>query len=342
MMAGNPNWCWSMIMNDMHYPHDQSHQISSDSPPSSITNVSSQFPLTSWSQLLLGGLVDEEEEEEERLIKKFENNNNWEEQQVLQNPSNFTRIINTNYNNYYYDNNSNNNHVVDHVIKQEQLVSQLTTNGGGGGGQLDDVDDRDREILLLSNFSNNNNNFFNFSGSSVKAAAAEEKSSVHHHNQDHRSSHECNSRSSTGVVSKKARVYHSSAQPALKVRKEKLGDRITALHQLVSPFGKTDTASVLSEAIANIRFLQARIQALSFPYMRNAPTVNITGHHIHKHSVQERNCLIQEDADQVPQSPEAKDLRSRGLCLVPISCTENIGNDNGADYWPPSPIGGGF
>ncbi|KAL7152459.1 hypothetical protein ABFS83_04G098500 [Erythranthe nasuta] len=334
MMAGNPNWCWSMIMNDMH-PHDQSHQISSD------TNVSSQFPLTSnWSQLLLGGLVDgEEEEEEERLIKKFENNNNWEEQQVLQNPpSNFTRIINTNYNNYYYDNNnSNNNHVVDHVIKQEQLVSQLTTNGGG---QLDD-DDRDREILLLSNFSNNDN-FFNFSGS-VKAAAAEEKTSVHHHNQDHPSSHECNSRSSTGVVSKKARVHHSSAQPALKVRKEKLGDRITALHQLVSPFGKTDTASVLSEAIANIRFLQARIQALSFPYMRNASTVNITGHHIHQHSVQERNCLIQEDAaDQVSQSPEAKDLRSRGLCLVPISCTENIGNDNGSDYWPPSPIGGGF
>ncbi|KAL8056145.1 hypothetical protein ABFX02_04G100600 [Erythranthe guttata] len=336
MMAGNPNWCWSMIMNDMH-PHDQPHQISSD------TNVSSQFPLTSWSQLLLGGLVDgEEEEEEERLIKKIENNY-WEEEQVLQNPSNFTRIINSNNNNYYhYDNNNNHNHVVD-VIKQEQLVSQLSTNGGGGGGQLDD-DDRDREILLLSNFSNNNNNnnnFFNFSGS-VKAAAAEEKSSVHHHNQDHRSSHECNSRSSTGVVSKKARVYHSSAQPALKVRKEKLGDRITALHQLVSPFGKTDTASVLSEAIANIRFLQARIQALSFPYMRNAPTVNIIGHHIHQHSVQEMNCLIQEDADQVSQSPEAKDLRSRGLCLVPISCTENIGNDNGADYWPPPPVGGGF
>ncbi|GMH25177.1 hypothetical protein Nepgr_027020 [Nepenthes gracilis] len=44
-----------------------------------------------------------------------------------------------------------------------------------------------------------------------------------------------------------------------KVRKEKLGDRIAALHQLVSPFGKTDTASVLTEAIGYIQFLQDQI-----------------------------------------------------------------------------------
>ncbi|WOH03549.1 hypothetical protein DCAR_0622948 [Daucus carota subsp. sativus] len=46
------------------------------------------------------------------------------------------------------------------------------------------------------------------------------------------------------------------------VRKEKLGDRITALHQLVSPFGKTDTASVLLEAMGYIRFLEAQVQVL--------------------------------------------------------------------------------
>lgn len=38
---------------------------------------------------------------------------------------------------------------------------------------------------------------------------------------------------------------------------------------------------------------------------------------------------------------EAKDLRSRGLCLVPISCTMQVGNETGADYWAPA-IGGGF
>ncbi|KAH6781622.1 Prolyl oligopeptidase family protein [Perilla frutescens var. frutescens] len=44
------------------------------------------------------------------------------------------------------------------------------------------------------------------------------------------------------------------------LRKEKLGDRIKALHQLVSPFGKTDTASFLLEAIGYIRFLHGQIE----------------------------------------------------------------------------------
>lgn len=38
---------------------------------------------------------------------------------------------------------------------------------------------------------------------------------------------------------------------------------------------------------------------------------------------------------------EPKDLRSRGLCLVPVSCTLQVGSDNGADYWAPA-LGGGF
>ena len=36
------------------------------------------------------------------------------------------------------------------------------------------------------------------------------------------------------------------------------------------------------------------------------------------------------------------DLRNRGLCLVPISCTQHVGNENGADYWSPTAFGGGF
>ncbi|RWV91235.1 hypothetical protein GW17_00046491 [Ensete ventricosum] len=38
---------------------------------------------------------------------------------------------------------------------------------------------------------------------------------------------------------------------------------------------------------------------------------------------------------------EAKDLRSRGLCLVPLSSTLHVGNDNGADFWAPN-LGMGF
>nr|GMD69993.1 transcription factor bHLH111 [Ipomoea batatas] len=46
----------------------------------------------------------------------------------------------------------------------------------------------------------------------------------------------------------------------MQVPKVKLADKITALQQIVSPFGKTDTASVLWEAIGHIRFLQEQIQ----------------------------------------------------------------------------------
>ncbi|PHT46088.1 Transcription factor [Capsicum baccatum] len=109
------------------------------------------------------------------------------------------------------------------------------------------------------------------------------------------------------------------------VRKEKLGDRITSLHQLVSPFGKTDTASVLSEAIGYIRFLQAQIQALSSPYLGNAS--GSMGH------------IPQQSVNDSQHKPT--DLRSRGLCLVPISCMANVGSDTGADYWAPA-LGGGF
>ncbi|OMO84495.1 hypothetical protein COLO4_22016 [Corchorus olitorius] len=54
---------------------------------------------------------------------------------------------------------------------------------------------------------------------------------------------------------KDAKKHRSSMSrspcPTLKVRKEKLGDRIAALQKMVAPFGKTDTASVLTEAIGH-------------------------------------------------------------------------------------------
>lgn len=173
------------------------------------------------------------------------------------------------------------------------------------------------------------------------------------HPPPHRSSDQCNSTANGGGALKRARVQPSSS-PTFKVRKEKLGDRITALHQLVSPFGKTDTASVLLEAIGYIRFLQSQIEALSLPYlgsgsgnMRQQPQSAVHG---------ERNCMFPEDPGQLLNdncmkrkgAPEQdadeeakKDLRSRGLCLVPVSCTLQVGSDNGADYWAPA-LGGGF
>ncbi|GMI94826.1 BASIC HELIX LOOP HELIX 68, PERICYCLE FACTOR TYPE-A 3 [Hibiscus trionum] len=171
-------------------------------------------------------------------------------------------------------------------------------------------------------------------------------------------SSECNSSTATGGALKKTRVQPSATQSTFKVRKEKLGDRITALHQIVSPFGKTDTASVLLESIGYIRFLHSQIEALSLPYLARGSSANMRQQ---QQSVQgERNCIFPEDPgqllnenclkkrkggpddDQQDSNEVPKDLKSRGLCLVPVSCTLQVGSDNGADYWAPPPLGGGF
>jgi hypothetical protein len=60
-------------------------------------------------------------------------------------------------------------------------------------------------------------------------------------------------------AAKKPRVTTPSPLPTFKVRKENLRDQITSLQQLVSPFGKTDTASVLQEAIEYIKFLHDQV-----------------------------------------------------------------------------------
>ncbi|KAF3328738.1 transcription factor bHLH68-like isoform X1 [Carex littledalei] len=143
-------------------------------------------------------------------------------------------------------------------------------------------------------------------------------------------SSECNS-TATGSALKKARVQvTSSAQSTLKVRKERLGDRITALHQIVSPFGKTDTASVLQETIGYIRFLLSQIEALSNPYMGSGATSKTM-----QPGQGERNCLFPEfPGSQGGKEEQMKDLKSRGLCLVPVSCTSHLGTDTSADFWP--------
>ncbi|XP_039016414.1 transcription factor bHLH112-like [Hibiscus syriacus] len=112
---------------------------------------------------------------------------------------------------------------------------------------------------------------------------------------------------------KRPKLETPSPLPTFKVRKEKLGDRITALQQLVSPFGKTDTASVLHEAIEYIKFLHDQVNVLSIPHMKQAA------------------------ASQVKDQDEPKqDLRSRGLCLVPISNTFPLINETTVDFWTPT------
>ncbi|KAG0451240.1 hypothetical protein HPP92_026540 [Vanilla planifolia] len=112
-------------------------------------------------------------------------------------------------------------------------------------------------------------------------------------------------------AAKKLRIQTPSPLPTFKVRKEKLGDRITALQQLVSPFGKTDTASVLHEAIEYIKFLHEQVGELTNLYLRND----------HQRS-------------QHQKSARQRDLRSRGLCLAPVSSTFELANEiSPVDFW---------
>ncbi|KAJ0983596.1 hypothetical protein J5N97_011851 [Dioscorea zingiberensis] len=118
--------------------------------------------------------------------------------------------------------------------------------------------------------------------------------------------------------------HHLRYQLLRYVRKEKLGDRITALQQLVSPFGKTDTASVLHEAIEYIKFLHEQVGVLSTSYLKN-------GHPIQQQQHQHQNSEKLKDNEGTKQ-----DLRSRGLCLVPISSTFPVTSETPADFWTPT------
>uniref|UniRef100_A0A7N0TXY5 BHLH domain-containing protein n=1 Tax=Kalanchoe fedtschenkoi TaxID=63787 RepID=A0A7N0TXY5_KALFE len=130
---------------------------------------------------------------------------------------------------------------------------------------------------------------------------------------------------SSQASSKKSRS-ETRACPPLKVRKEKLGDRIAALQQLVAPFGKTDTASVLMEAIGYIKFLQNQIETLSVPYMKSSRS----------RPMKQAHLMVDHD-----DSVESKrDLRSRGLCLVPLSCMSYVTNEDGSG-WPSTEYLGG-
>ncbi|KAG8487494.1 hypothetical protein CXB51_016241 [Gossypium anomalum] len=354
LMAGNPDW-WS-INNAMRPPstHHHHHQQTASPffpfpppqpppPPAAAAAASTFFPQLiptstssssswhdnnnqevpeSWSQLLLGGLVGEEQATALQHQASTGNNNIMKQE------------------NYVYGHANEDYHHHHHHYQG----SKATTNWSMATASSSP------KSCVTTSF---NSNMLDFS-SNIKADNA-----TRQHPPLMDPSPECNSSTASGGALKKTRVQPSATQSTFKVRKEKLGDRITALHQLVSPFGKTDTASVLLEAIGYIRFLQSQIEALSLPYLgSDGSSGNMRQQ---QQSVQgERNCIFPEDPGQLlnekcmkkrkgspadlqdSNEEPKKNLKSRGLCLVPISCTLQVGSDNGADYWAPPSLGGGF
>uniref|UniRef100_M1B637 ER33 protein n=1 Tax=Solanum tuberosum TaxID=4113 RepID=M1B637_SOLTU len=72
---------------------------------------------------------------------------------------------------------------------------------------------------------------------------------------------------STSLTSLTPKRLKADMPISSKEKKEKFGERIVALQQLVSPYGKTDTASVLLEAMGYIKFLHEQVKVLSAPYL---------------------------------------------------------------------------
>lgn len=271
---------------------------------------SREFPQESWKQLLMSDLGEEDKQNlTSYQTKKMEN---WEDQVIYPSVKGEFQI-----NPYSYQ------QTIEDIQAPKCLWSQIIPNSSP-------------RPCITRSF---NSNMLDFTNSKPETR-------IRNVSQD------CNS-TSTDSPYKKARVQAPQVQSTPKVRKEKLGERITTLHQLASPFGKTDTASVLLEAIGYIKFLQNQIEALSSPYLA-ADTNNMV-----KQQVQgEKSCKFPEGPGQLlndnnikkttgpsaqdltAQDKPKKDLRSRGLCLVPVSFTMHVGIENGSDYWAPAFYGG--
>ncbi|XP_021753426.1 transcription factor bHLH113-like [Chenopodium quinoa] len=117
----------------------------------------------------------------------------------------------------------------------------------------------------------------------------------------------------------------TSSPRHVKGKREKLGERIAVLQQLVSPYGKTDTSSVLHEAMGYIRFLHDQVKVLSTPYLKLSPS---SSHH----------SKFEKGGPSAMEMDSMEGLSSRGLCLVPLECILHVANNNGADFWSSATI----
>ncbi|KAL6658926.1 hypothetical protein ACP70R_002966 [Stipagrostis hirtigluma subsp. patula] len=174
---------------------------------------------------------------------------------------------------------------------------------------------------------------------------------------------------------KKARTGTPSPLPTFKVRKEKLGDRITALQQLVSPFGKvSDRGHNLADGPALTRTeasesksttlvaksppfdIDQIVPALLQKQMINQPWCGClqtdTASVLHEtieyikflhEQVGSLSAPYLKNRQQVPLVKVSKDggeaakgdLTGRGLCLVPISSTFAVASETPIDFWTP-------
>ncbi|PUZ48470.1 hypothetical protein GQ55_7G247500 [Panicum hallii var. hallii] len=121
----------------------------------------------------------------------------------------------------------------------------------------------------------------------------------------------------------KQEASRKASPPKAQAPKVKLGEKITALQQIVSPFGKTDTSSVLFETIKYIKFLHEQLWLFSEPYMTK--------------SAHEGHVPFGGEEKEKTGTGHESGLRGRGLCLVPVSLTSQAYHDDTLpDCWTPA------
>ncbi|KAF2944186.1 hypothetical protein DAI22_02g122800 [Oryza sativa Japonica Group] len=315
--SSSPLHSFSSLLLSNHYPLPSTATTSTAAAPWHDTGSRhGQHLQDSWNHILLGGLASGEEGY----------NKNWEGQVLF--PTTPAAAAaeadhgSNSYNNIYSTTTTSHGSSTSDDASQLAVAARPSSSPWGGihghhphHNALQQQASSPRSSCITSTTSLGSNGVLEFSNNT--------------------SPRECISTAS-GAAFKKARTQEPSpAQATVKVRKEKLGDRITALHQLVSPFGKTDTASVLLEAIGYIRFLHGQIEVQG---ERNSIFPEDPGQLLHDNAVKKRG---QPDQDESCEEAKTMDLRSRGLYLVPVSCTVDVGVDAGpADYWAAPPAFG--
>ncbi|XP_073013202.1 transcription factor bHLH153-like isoform X1 [Typha latifolia] len=163
---------------------------------------------------------------------------------------------------------------------------------------------------------------------------------VDHKRRNHESCFDSSINSSTtsygSVRAKKLRTDAEGSTSTKKERKDKIGERIAALQQLVSPFGKSDTASVLQEASGYIKFLHDQLKVLllvSFVLL-DPKKLKLLSNRLW-HSQVLSAPYMRTTIDSKAEEAEYYSLRNRGLCLMPVDTTFGIAQSNGADLWTP-------
>ncbi|KAL0392459.1 UNVERIFIED_CONTAM: Transcription factor [Sesamum radiatum] len=138
------------------------------------------------------------------------------------------------------------------------------------------------------------------------------------------------------------RVKRTGVPLSSKEKKEKVSERISALQQLVSPYGKTDTASVLLEAMEYISFLHEQVKEKK---EKVSERISALQQLVSPYGKTDTASVLLEAMEYISflheqvKDDETSTLKAKGLCLVPISFTVGVASSNGADIWAPIKTG---